>query len=211
MICGVDEAGRGPVIGPLVVAGVLVSSSGLKRLGELGVRDSKLHTPAQREDLYKKLTGFVDFHSIRIQAADLDTLMSLKKLNHIEAREFARIVDKLSPSIAYIDAADVSPGNFRRTMLLYLKSQPRLVVEHKADERYPVVSAASIIAKVERDREIKRLHKIHGDFGSGYTSDPKTQKFLETCFRETHSFPDCVRKKWKTTIRASNLKLEEFY
>ncbi|MFQ5800630.1 MAG: ribonuclease HII, partial [Candidatus Hydrothermarchaeales archaeon] len=69
---------------------------------------------------------------------------------------------------------------------------------------------ASIVAKAERDREIKRLHTIYGDFGSGYTSDKKTVDFIERCFKESRSFPDCVRKRWKTAIRASNLRLDDF-
>jgi ribonuclease HII len=147
----------------------------------------------------------------KIQAESLDIQMGKKTLNAIEAKHFAEIINHLSPDTAYIDSADASCKNFERMMSKHLKSRPKLIIEHKADERYPVVSAASIIAKVERDSEINRLHEIHGDFGSGYASDDKTQKFLRKCFNENRAFPSCVRKKWKTTMRLSNLKLEEFY
>jgi ribonuclease HII len=211
MICGVDEAGRGPVIGPLVVAGVLTDSEGIKRLSNLGVRDSKKHTPSQRKALYDEIRSFAAYHSVKIEAKDLDELMAKKSLNQIEARIFALVIEKLAPEIAYIDSGDVSCRNFKLNILKHLKTRPELVVEHKADERYPVVSAASILAKVERDREIERLHKIYGDFGSGYASDEKTKEFLQSYFEKTRSFPDCVRRKWKTTSRLSNLKLNNFY
>ncbi len=211
MICGVDEAGRGPVIGPLVVAGVLVDEGGWKKLVKLGVKDSKLLSPSRRETLYDEITSFAGYHVIKTSALELDTLMARKSLNQIEADLFATVISTLSPESAYVDAADVSCRNFERMILKAMKKRPRLVVEHKADERYPVVSAASIVAKVERDREIVRLHEIHGDFGSGYASDERTRAFLEQCFRRDRAFPDCVRKRWKTAIRASNLKLEEFY
>ena len=211
MILGIDEAGRGPVIGPLVIAGVMVDEEGLKRLIGLGVKDSKKLSPLQRNELYQGIIGFAATHVVKIQAKELDRLMVRKGLNEIEAKHFAEIIEKTAPIKAYVDAADVSPRNFELMIRGHLKALPALVVEHKADERYPVVSAASIVAKVERDREISALHKIYGDFGSGYPSDPKTNAFLNTCFQKNRSFPECVRKKWKTVARASNFKLEEFY
>ena len=211
MICGVDEAGRGPVIGPLVVAGVMTDEAGVKRLIKLGVKDSKKHSPTQREELYNIIISFTKHHSIHISPEELDSLMISKSLNKIEAKVFAGVIDILSPALAYVDSADVSTEKFREMILLGLNSSIEIVAEHKADERYPVVSAASIIAKVERDRVIKELHKTHGNFGSGYPSDPKTIKFLKNCVSGGEGFPDCVRKRWKTAIRASNLKLEEFF
>ncbi len=210
MICGVDEAGRGPVIGPLVVAGVLISEACVKKLENIGVRDSKALPPARREALYNDIVGAYKCHVVTVDAGELDTLMVNKSLNEIEAVCYAKVIENLAPEAAYVDAADVSCRNFERMILKHLSFSPKLIVEHKADERYPVVSAASIIAKVERDREIKRLHKLHGDFGSGYSSDERTQSFIKRCFRENKSFPNCVRKRWKTTIRASNMRLEDF-
>jgi ribonuclease HII len=211
MICGIDEAGRGPVIGPLVVAGVLLDEKEIKALVELRVRDSKLLSPKMRRSLYKEINKLATCNTIKIPANELDKLMSRHSLNKIEARYFAAIIEKTSPSKAYIDAADVSCRNFEQMITGKLKFPPQLIVEHKADEKYPIVAAASIVAKVERDREIKRLHKTYGDFGSGYASDEKTQRFLERYFKEHRSFPECVRRRWKTTGRASNLKLEDFY
>jgi ribonuclease HII len=210
MICGVDEAGRGPVIGPLVVAGVLACEGKIEALTNLGVKDSKMLTPARREVLYGEISRGFKCHVVQIPADELDRLMLRQSLNEIEAVCYSQIIDALRPKTAFVDAADVSCRNFELMILKHVRSSPKLIVEHKADERYPVVSAASIIAKVERDREIKKLHKIHGDFGSGYSSDERTQRFIKRCFAENKSFPDCVRKRWKTTVRASNLKLDDF-
>jgi len=210
MICGVDEAGRGPVIGPLVVAGVLADHAEIEALTNLGVKDSKMLSPARREKLYKEISTSFKCHVVSVDAGGLDTLMAAKSLNEIEAECYANVIETLLPRAAYVDAADVSCRNFERMILKYLDSRPRLVVEHKADERYPVVSAASIVAKVERDREIQRLHKIYGDFGSGYSSDRCTQDFLKQYYAENRSFPDCVRKKWKTAVRISQPKIDEY-
>jgi ribonuclease HII len=211
MICGVDEAGRGPVIGPLVIAGVLAGGEELESLTAMGVKDSKMLSTEEREGLYKRITGRFQCQSVKIPARELDSLMARKSLNKVEAELFANVINDLGAKTVFIDAADVNCRKFQLMVQGHLSSSPNLVVEHKADERYPIVSAASIVAKVERDREIKELHKHFGDFGSGYSSDPRTQRFLARFFTEHRSFPDCVRKKWKTTARASNLKLEEFY
>lgn len=212
MICGVDEAGRGPVIGPLVVAGVLVDEEGLGRLVEMGVRDSKRHTPVQRERLYREITAAFRWRVLKIEPDELDSLMARSSLNEIEADAFASVIEGLAPETAYVDAADISCSSFASQILERLERRPqRLVVEHRADERYPVVSAASIVAKVERDREIKRLHTVYGDFGSGYPSDEKTLHFLERYFREHRQLPVCARKRWKTAQRVSNQRLEDFY
>ncbi len=211
MFCGVDEAGRGPVIGPLVVAGVCVDEAGLERLVELGVRDSKLLSRIQREEFYRAFKGFSVCRVVMVQAGELDRLMRRHSLNEIEARFFAEVIEALRPEVAFVDAADVRPMSFERMILNHVSIRPRLVVEHRADVRYPVVSAASIAAKVERDWAIEALHRVYGDFGSGYASDERTVAFIERCVRETGSFPDCVRRRWKTAVRASNQRLEEFF
>ena len=210
MICGVDEAGRGPVIGPLVVAGVLACEDEIDALSKLGVKDSKMLSPARREALYKEITKRFKSHVVYLRARDLDSLMAAKSLNEIEAECYATVIETLRPKTSFVDAADVSCRNFELMILKYLETRPKLVVEHKADEQYPVVSAASIVAKVERDREIQRLHKIHGDFGSGYSSDARTQEYLKQFFQENGSFPSCVRRRWKTAIRIAQPKIDEY-
>ncbi len=210
MICGVDEAGRGPVIGPLVVAGVMAGEGEIEALSNLGVKDSKMLAPARREALYEEISRNFKCHVVHLSADDIDRLMLKQSLNEIEAVCYSQVIDALRPKTAFVDAADVSCRNFERMILKYLVARPSLIVEHKADERYPVVSAASIVAKVERDFAIKELHKIHGDFGSGYSSDVRTQRFLKRIFLEKGSFPSCVRRRWKTAIRIAQPKIDEY-
>jgi len=82
----------------------------------------------------------------------------------------------------------------------------KIVSEHKADRNYPIVSAASIIAKVERDREIAELAKYYGDFGSGYPSDPRTMRFLKQCVEKSYDYPNFVRRSWKPAKKAKSEK-----
>jgi len=208
MLCGLDEAGRGPVIGPLVAAAVMAGGEEVEELIELGVRDSKLLSPSRRERLYGCIRSRTVCRTIVLQPRELDSEMARASLNAVEARCFAELIDYLAPEVAYVDAADTVAANFERLMLRHLKTRPRLVVEHRADERYPLVAAASIVAKVERDREIKRLQRVYGDFGSGYASDPKTRSFLESCLNEKGSLPECVRMRWRTARRLLNARLD---
>ncbi len=211
MICGLDEAGRGPVLGPLVVAGALCEEKEQPRLADMGVRDSKKLSPDARERLYDELTSRLGYSVIKISAQELDEARKQGiSLNEFEGMKFATIINQLKPSRAYIDCADVSPANFHGYMAGVLDCDCDLVIEHKADEKYPIVSAASIIAKVERDREIELIKKEYGDIGSGYSHDPRTIAFIENYYREKKEFPSFVRMSWKTTSRAKNSKLREF-
>ena len=122
----------------------------------------------------------------------------LRKLNYLEAIAMAKVIKKLNPTIAYVDSSDVRAERFANDILGLLPRKIRIVSEHHADEKHPVVSAASIIAKVTRDQRIDEIRKLHGEFGSGYPSDPRTIHFLRAWFRRNGSFPDFVRKSWKT-------------
>ncbi|MFQ6135839.1 MAG: ribonuclease HII [Candidatus Hydrothermarchaeales archaeon] len=211
MLCGVDEAGRGPVIGPLVIAGVLASEDEIVDLIALGVKDSKKLSKERRSRLYRSIANEYQCYSIQVGPLELDELRRRgTSLNEIEAQKFAEVIDILKPRVAFIDAADVLPSNFQKAVQGKLRINTALVVEHKADERYPIVSAASIIAKVERDNAIEGLCGEYGDIGSGYPSDPITQKFLEEWFHRHHEFPDFVRKSWKTLNVIRNSKISDF-
>ncbi|MBS7605593.1 MAG: ribonuclease HII [Candidatus Bathyarchaeia archaeon] len=203
LICGVDDAGRGPVIGPLVIAGVLVDEIGLQKLIQLGVRDSKTLSPKRRKELAMQITSIAKNYSvIKVQPWEIDNVVEtgkkLNKLNRLEARVMARIIGELKPDIAYVDASDVLPERFRQYILEELPLKIEVISEHKADKIYPIVSAASIVAKVERDMEIERLRREYGDFGSGYPADPKTIEFLKRWVEKHNSYPSFVRKSWKT-------------
>jgi len=105
---------------------------------------------------------------------------------------------KLSPSCAYVDACDVNIFRYAEMVRCNLEHNCEIVSEHHADEKYLVVSAASIIAKVTRDRAIKTLAKKYGEIGSGYPSDPVTIRYLSGYIDEHRTPPPLARKSWKT-------------
>lgn len=211
IIAGIDEAGRGAVIGPLVIAGVSLEKSHEQKLKEMGAKDSKLLSPRQREILAKKIEKIAqDIVIVKLSACRID---SMRKgginLNRIEAMKFAEILNLLAANTAYIDSPDVTPSRLADYLKKMLKKDMQLVVEHKADVNYPIASAASIIAKVARDQEVKELHKEYGDFGPGYSSNEKTVKWLRDYYEKNRDFPDIVRKGWETIREMRNEKSQK--
>jgi ribonuclease HII len=205
-VAGVDDAGRGSVVGPLVIAGVLVEGKNLPRLIALGVKDSKLLSPHRREQLEQEIKKLVlQFHVVKLTPIEIDQVVEtgkkLHKLNRLEADTMAEVIEVLKPDIAYVDASDVLAERFKEHIEEKLPFKVKIVSEHKADVTYPVVSAASIIAKVERDRAVHELMKKYCDIGAGYPSDPKTIRFLENWITKYGSYPDFVRKSWKPAKR----------
>ena len=196
LVCGVDDAGRGSLIGPLVIAGVSVNRSKIKKLSAMGVRDSKKLTPAAREKLYKKIIEFADnYYIAKIYPKTIDRSVRKHKLNFLEAKYMAKVISKLKPTISYVDSCDVNPRRFGKE-IAKLSNSDKIRSYHHADSRFLVVSAASIIAKVNRDRAIARLRKGH-DVGSGYPSDSKTINFVSSCVSSGKTIPSFVRKSWK--------------
>ncbi len=196
IICGVDDAGRGSVLGPLVIAGVCIERTKLKHLTEMGVRDSKQLTPLAREKLYKKIINLVDdYYITKISPTIIDRNVNKNQLNHLEARYMAKVIAKLRPNSSYVDSCDVNPARFGRE-ISKLAQHGRIYSRHHADRRFVVVSAASIIAKVTRDKAIKRLRKRY-DLGSGYPSDSKTMQFVRKWIVTYNKTPQFVRKSWK--------------
>jgi ribonuclease HII len=209
LIAGVDEAGRGPVLGPLVVAGVMFDEKDLPKLEELGVKDSKRLSSQKREALYPQIKELaIIYHTVWLSPAEIDRVVESKrrlhKLNRLEAQAMAKVVTVLKPDTVYVDASDIIPERFAEHIAENLAFTPQIVCEHKADANYPIVSAASIIAKVERDRAILKLQQKHGNMGSVYPSDPNTTKFLKNWIKKFGDYPDFVRKSWKTAKRIVN-------
>lgn len=215
IIAGLEEAGRGPIIGPMVLAGVSLEEDDIIKLKEMKVKDSKLLTPKKREELYGKIIAIAKDHKIIIvepkeidEALESDSL----NLNWLEAIKFAQIINYLKPDKAIVDCPSPNIRAYKEYLMVYIKDKNiDLICEHKADVNYPIVSASSIIAKVNRDREVEKLKKKYGDFGSGYLADPKTKKFFEENW-EKH--PEIFRKTWtpyKDNIKGKNQKkLGEF-
>ncbi|TLZ99628.1 MAG: ribonuclease HII [Methanobacteriota archaeon] len=213
MIVGVDEAGRGPVIGPLVVAGVAVESD--VELRHMNVRDSKKLSPERREALAPEIEKVSTYEVVVIPAERIDAMRSEMSLNDFEAKLFAEVIDKLRPETAYVDAADVDEIEFKRCVRKELAFDVEIVSQHNADELFPVVSAASILAKVCRDREMRTIEDEVGmHIGSGYASDADTIAFLETWIRAHGSLPPHTRASWDTARRllaeSRNHKLDDF-
>ena len=215
-IAGVDDAGRGCVIGPLVVAGVLMPEDKLKLLEQIGVRDSKELTPKRRERLAEEIRKIAEkIKVVKVPPSEVDRIVfrgvKYRRLNWLEAKVMAQVISELKPEIAYVDASDVLEERFKEQILEEIPAGIEVVSEHDADAKYPIVSAASIIAKTERDKEIQKLRMKYGDFGSGYPSDPKTREFLLKCLRERGKYPDCVRKSWKTLRRLAEERQETLF
>lgn len=201
-ILGIDEAGRGSVLGPLVVCGVAVEEDRVKYLERLGLKDSKKISPKRRLSLSRKIERIAECHTVNITARDIDTLRSRDvNLNEIEKIAINQIIGNSNSSTCFIDSMDVKPERLA-SELESRHSQLNVVSEHKADDRYPIVSAASIVAKVERDRAIQNIRKTYPNVGSGYPSDPKTIKFLKTITQEpAEELPDFIRRSWATVER----------
>lgn len=201
-ILGIDEAGRGCIMGPLVIGGVLIDKRRQPELVQLGVKDSKLLSDRQRKHLAPEIRKIaIDTRIIKLSPAEIDKVVEsrrkLHKLNRLEARTMAQIIEELRPDVAIVDAPDVLADRYGDHIRECLSFSLRIVSEHEADKNHPVVSAASIIAKVERDRAIEALKAEYGDFGSGYMSDPKTKTFLENLAAKHKEYPHFVRRSWK--------------
>ncbi|MEM0139423.1 MAG: ribonuclease HII [Ferroplasma sp.] len=199
MACGIDEAGRGPVIGPMVMA-ILCGSD--KELNEIGVKDSKQLSPASRSRMFMQLESFEHRYFI-ISPEEIDNYVKNKKLNVLEENYAIRLASHVgNNSRIYVDSFDVNELRLQEKLIAGTGAD--IICKHKADEIYPQVSGASIIAKVIRDNEIEKLHKIYGDFGSGYPSDPKTVKFLNDSIKNGKDIDSIARHQWKTYKKLFN-------
>ncbi len=204
IIAGIDEAGRGPCIGPMVMGVATIMLGSEHVLKRIGVKDSKLLSPAERLRQETELKKELLEQSVSIiEPGEIDSLRDRKSLNEIEAMRAAELLNSLvqKPELVYIDSPDILQGNFAKRMKKYLSFETALKSEHRADSAYPIVSAASIIAKTERDRRIEFLSREYGAIGSGYPHDPLTISFLQKWLAENNSLPPIARKTWDTSQR----------
>ena len=196
-----DEAGRGSVLGPLVIAGVVVPEKMEKVLERMGVKDSKRLAPHRRTILSRKLKKMFDYEIVVISAREIDEMRAEGiNLNEIEKNAMESILLKMKPEKAIVDAVDVKAERFQDN--LCRDTGVNVIAEHKADDKYIEVSAASIIAKAERDEQIAEINKEYiksGGIGSGYPSDPKTKEFLTNYTYD--EMPDFVRRSWATVAK----------
>jgi len=198
-----------------VVAGVSVTVSGARKLKEMGVKDSKKLSASKREALYPEILEVAErVHWVGISPDEIDHVVvhgkRLRKLNYLEAVYFARVIDTLDAPKVTVDASDVIPERFRDDIMANLGRRCEVTARHKADRDFPVVSAASIIAKVERDRAVARLRAEYGDFGSGYPSDPMTRAYFIDRMGRGEPLPGYVRRSWKTWSNLEQTLLDSF-
>jgi len=194
-VLGIDEAGRGPVIGPLVIAGVMLEESKVnKTLKEAD--DSKKLTPKRREQLFKKFSKSTTNKIIIIEPSEIDEALASQELNlnWLEAHKSAEIINELKPDEAHLDSPSPNTEHYKAYVRNLLDNKDiELFVGHKMESKSKLVAAASVLAKVTRDREIEEIKKKYGDIGPGYMSNQVTQKFLEENWEK---YPEIFRKSW---------------
>jgi len=218
LVLGIDDAGRGPVIGPMILAGCLIDEKTGVEFRKLGVRDSKQLTRRRREFLEKIIKEKAkDFELVLLYPDEIDRKNAEGiKLNELEAIAAAKIINKINKGRRKIKVILDCPSTSIRKWSDFLKthinnlSNLEIVCEHKADRNYIAVSAASILAKSERELEISKLKEKYGDkIGSGYSSDPLTQKFIA---KNARKHKEIFRKTWSTWKKAnSNLKQKKLF
>ncbi len=211
-LAGIDEAGRGSALGPLVMAAVLADKEQEEQLMELGVKDSKELSKKERLRLAKEIENIAEKCAVeKIEVNELNELMPRKSLNEIEAMKAAKLIQKLEkkPALLIVDSPDIIANNFAQRIKKYLPFNLIIRAQHFADKEHAIVSAASIIAKVARDAEIEKLKKKYGELGSGYWHDPLTQRFVQKWVAEHSKLPECARIYWQPNIKALDKMLQK--
>jgi ribonuclease HII len=198
LVAGVDEAGRGSILGPLVIAGIGIPANRVSDLTRLGIRDSKTLTSKARERLIKEIINLADCLSVvKFECHEVDRYVFLNGLNELEALGMANVISNIRADQIYIDACDVNLDRYKHSIQKYMVDPRNICCLHHADTLNIVVSAASILAKIIRDKEIQKIRNIYQDIGSGYPSDEKTMRFIKKWIRVHESSPRFARKSWK--------------
>lgn len=219
LVCGLDEAGRGPVVGPMAIACAVFDDTGRKKLAKLRVRDSKKVSPKRRAEIEPDIKKAAkEWKVMLVSPADIDRQRKTESLNVIEAKAMARLLVALEcqPSRILVDAADSVAANFAAKIAYCVEEcspgfvLSELVAEHKADDRHLEVGAASILAKVARDHAVDDLKKELGDFGSGYPADEVTKTWLRNRIKNRDGLTEHVRRSWSTVSKGKQTSLGEF-
>jgi ribonuclease HII len=203
VVCGVDEAGRGAVIGPMVVAGVALPESDLQLLESLGVRDSKRLSQRRREEIYWQILSHGVAYALEvIDPPTIDRYTRRRGgpgINALEAEAILKIAERLAPHKLIVDSPLIDAEPLRELLRSRLRGV-EVICECHADANYPVVAAASIVAKVNRDKAISTLAQSLGEIGSGYPSDPKTREYVRNTIRSGAQRGE-LRMAWRTIDR----------
>jgi ribonuclease H, mammalian HI/archaeal HII subfamily len=217
-VLGVDEAGRGPVIGSMFIGGFMVEESKLDEVEDLGVKDSKKLSDEKRESLAEKLRELGEPFLKEITASEIDDLREVMSLNEIEIQGFTDVIERSDSDKIIVDLPEPDGDRFIGKMKMELPARfgdRDFVAEHEADENFPVVSAASIIAKSARENHVDSLKEKYGyDFKSGYPHDKPTINFLKDYLSEKGELPPETRMSWSTAERivkeSSQKSFDEF-
>lgn len=204
-LIGIDDAGRGPLIGPMILGGVLIKKEDERELKKIGAKDSKLLSHSERirlSELIKKQV--IKECLVKATPEEIDiAVLGGSNLNTLEAQKMAHVINELNDTKKQIkvivDCPSINIAKWREKLISFIKhpSNLEVVCEHKADFNHPVVSAASILAKVMREEEVSKIKQEYGDIGSGYPSDPFTQAFLREHGKELQD-SGIFRKSWAT-------------
>lgn len=206
---GIDEAGRGPVIGPLVFCGYTIKESRARRLKKIGVRDSKELSIQRMREIFPELERYAEnIFYIEVDPALIDS----KNLSEITFEKIVELINSSRAEVVYFDAP--VPQRFVDKYVSRIKKSIEREVEVigaiKGDKKFPSVSAASICAKLKREERIEELKKNYGDFGSGYPGDAKTLSFIRECLNNG-VLPDILRKKWETLKKIEFLSRQQTF
>lgn len=207
---GIDEAGRGSIFGPLVIAGVSFDLKKIKELEKIKIKDSKKIPSKKRELLFKEISDLCESIFIcKINCTTIDKFVKSNKLNNLESKFMAIIADNLNVKKIIVDSCDVNPFRFQEEIKKNLNNKEISIYSfHKADSDNIIVSCASIIAKVTRDKEITKIKKTIGkDIGSGYPSDPKTKLFLNQK-DNISQYQNYIRLSWKPVKEIINKNIQ---
>jgi ribonuclease HII len=201
-LVGIDEAGRGAWLGPLVVGAVAVPRGSLATIVATGARDSKTLSARRREAILAKLEGCAEVRSVEASPAEVDRHVAVGRLNELEARLFGGLARPFAPAEARVDACDANARRFGFSVARHAGPQVRVLARHHADALDPLVGAASVVAKVRRDRALRLLAEELGEeVGSGYPGDAATVRFVRRYVDRSRPLPEWLRRSWATTRR----------
>jgi len=224
-VLGIDEAGRGPVLGPMVYGIAFCPVSRNADLKALGVDDSKALTEEQRDKLLDKVlenNEYIGWAVDLLSPSWISTGMNrrgkynLNAMSHDSAISLVRAALEQGVRVSEVYVDTVGPPDKYQAKLEGIFPDLTITVAKKADSLYPCVSAASICAKVARDRALREWQfpeggQIAGPWGSGYPGDAVTKKFLQEQLHPIFGFPGIVRFSWKTAekiIEEKGVKIE---
>lgn len=196
-VLGVDEAGRGAVLGPLVVAGVALAVREQTKLWDLGFRDSKALSRDRRRALVRRLASSGARGRVVVLPA---VAVDRASLTDLELEATAALIRRLGPEAVVVDTP-VGPGaiSWFRELLAARAGLPTaaISVAPKADRDHPAAAAASVLAKVVRDSYILLLRRQYGDFGWGYPSEERVQAYLQAWISAHGTCPPFCRTRWR--------------